>query len=291
MYHRTLFYNIWGPRHPEAIFDYIDKVRPHIAGLSEVTLNAAADADPETLVHTSTRDDEPASYLNGLDRLLERFEHEYEIVYHTAQLEPWKCQMTGRVLDHIGFGNVLMFKRRLRVLEVSTKTILAHVRTEHTKPRTLMSVVTRDLDGVTVTAHLHGVWIPKNTKGDHPWRNEQSLEVREELRSLRDKHNADRVIFGGDLNLDIDTEALFILEGAGSDMPFVNIVKASGTKDTRTRAYRKYDEPGESRHADYALVWERDSSCDYMLEVRNELEASDHAPLLLVRSALRKGDI
>jgi excinuclease ABC subunit B len=99
---------------------------------------------------------------------------------------------------------------------------------------------------------MHGLWIPGNTKGDSPERILQSKLVRAELEKLMRQKGARKLVFGGDLNLSIDTKALKVLEGADSNLPLRNLVCAFDVSSTRTQLYRKHGEGPQ--HADYVFV-------------------------------------
>ncbi len=281
---RTLFWNLWGLRHPKRVLDFIEAQCIDIGCFTEVpTMGKQYPYD--SVVYTSTgRSDEPPSILNGLERLIERFDRDFAVYHYSPELNSWTCKQTGNTFDYVGFGSALLVRRGMEILNVHTTPILADVRTELVRPRVLMSVVTDGPDGRTITSHLHGVWIPENTKGDDPLRDRQSMEVRTELIRLRNLYHADRVVFGGDLNLDLHTRALAALEGARTDFPLFNFVRGMGTKSTRTKAYRKHGKLGESAYADYVFHWEREPHDWFSFKVHNEEDSSDHAPLVLNRA-------
>lgn len=136
-----------------------------------------------------------------------------------------------------------------------------------------------------LVAHLHGVWFEENTKGDHPARLEQSTAITLKLDRLRRMYQVDKIIFGGDLNLDINTEALRRLERGGVVSPPLrlrNLIREFDIVDTRTSAYRKHGQAGETMYADYALV--SSNVCVHDFTVDTKLTISDHAPLVLTFS-------
>lgn len=71
-------------------------------------------------------------------------------------------------------------------------------------------------------AHLHGVWVAHNTKGDDPLRTTQSVLVLKHVSELSRNYNAPHIVFGGDLNLDHNTHALALLEQGFEGMPLRN---------------------------------------------------------------------
>lgn len=123
---------------------------------------------------------------------------------------------------------------------------------------------------------FHGIWIKENTKGDDGsgMRLQQSKIVRDSIRHMAKVQQVDKIILGGDFNLDIDTKALHALEGDS----LINLIRTHGITDTRTSYYRNYS-AGGSLYADYALVSPQVEVLDFT--VLNHVMASDHAPLLL----------
>ena len=88
-------------------------------------------------------------------------------------------------------------------------------------------------------------------------------------------YGVDKIIFGGDFNLDINTNALRLIEGEH----YRNLIKEFGVTSTRTKAYRDYNKDGVSLYADYVLVSQNVNVRSF--QVHNETLASDHAPLVV----------
>jgi hypothetical protein len=73
------------------------------------------------------------------------------------------------------------------------------------------------------------------------------------LDELRQKYECERIVLGGDFNLDITTRALATLEAGLPGLPFRNGVLEAGFTGTRTPHYRHYHNAEHSNFADYLL--------------------------------------
>lgn len=258
--------------------DFIRQCSYDLCGLTEVTRMKLPNS-PVPLVYTSTSPNEPPSYIDGLGELRREFGADYEIEYATPSYDTWQCKRTGKEHHGVGFGSALLMRNGLEILEHASVPILRGTSGVH--ERVLQYAVVRVGGDVYVVAHLHGVWILTNTKGDDPRRNVQSHQVLQYLDEVARRHSTKRIIFGGDLNLALNTEAVAILErGSAYIGPLRNLVREHGIDCTRTPRYRKFDHVHESRHADYVFV----SGDVYVLEfgVDTTVLASDHAPLRLI---------
>jgi len=275
----ALFWNIWGHRHPEGIHRHIESLGSElvVACLTEVTSMRRL-YDPIPRVHTSTDLAEPPSSINGLEQLTATFGGQFDIAYNTPQHRTWRCEVTGTKYDGIGFGSALLIKKGLEVVAIGHHPVLAGM--PNNKERVLQYVVYRKDGNTYIVAHLHGVWIKGNTKGDDPLRDRQSRIVLDFLLTLTRAYGTGHVVFGGDLNLDLNTKALRILErGGGLELRYRNLIRKYKIANTRTPAYRKYGQPDASRYADYVLVSPEVEVHDF--KVMNHVTASDHAPLLV----------
>ncbi len=272
---RILFWNIWGHRHVDALHQYIASRSADIdiCCFTEATSVKHVYGQPQ-YVYTSTDPMEPPSCVNGLELLRRAFEDQYDIFYATGTWHTWTCLHTKVNYPHVGFGSALMIKKHIHIIAQGDIPILESG-VNH-KGRVLQYVVYEARGTSYLVAHLHGVWLQHNTKGDDPVRDEQSKLVRENLERIAKIHKATKTIFGGDLNLDINTKALETLEHGG--MPtFTNLIREYGIENTRTPAYRKYGHPDASRYADYVLVSPEVKVCEFSVD--NNAAASDHAPL------------
>lgn len=283
----AIFWNIWGSRHPTALNRYLERLWDEgleIALLTEVTDTPFDAAIP--LVHTSSRASEPPSHLNGLNRIRNALPKHIQIKYDARERRTWNCQMQADVrIPDVGFGSAMLYDRRtIKPIDIGSTTILG-ANPWDLRPRTLQWIAFQKGSFTYLVAHLHGVWIEGNTKGDHAARLQQSEEVTLWLSFLKRYLEVDKFIFGGDLNLDINTEALRRLERGGVVSPPLrlrNLIREFDIVDTRTSAYRKHGQAGETMYADYALV--SSNVCVHDFTVDTKLTISDHAPLLLTFS-------
>jgi endonuclease/exonuclease/phosphatase family metal-dependent hydrolase len=111
--------------------------------------------------------------------------------------------------------------------------------------------------------NVHGHW-DASGKGDTPNRIVQSNVINEFIESVPYTPK----ILVGDLNLNLNTESITLLEKY-----FINLVKEHGIETTRTELYE-----GEHRHADYVFV-----STEVLVNSFKVLPdvVSDHAPLFI----------
>jgi endonuclease/exonuclease/phosphatase family metal-dependent hydrolase len=227
----------------------------------------------DTVLCHGGRSDEAASQVNGYQQLKHLFDEEYSIHYSSATRGKWDCKQSGTIFRGVGFGSALMMRNDLSVIDLGSELLNLEMHDVHS--RMLQWIVYEKNDVRYLLAHFHGVWVEGNTKGDHAARTQQSLQVRLLLMKLAYMYDVGKIIFGGDFNLDINTEALASLEGEH----YRNLIKELGITNTRTSAYRKYGVEGESMHADYVLVSGNVTVSKF--EVHNEVLASDHAALVV----------
>lgn len=271
----VLFWNIWGHRHPDAIHRYITANRADVCCLTEVT-DTAVPYKQYPKVHTSLDPAEPPSQINGLSQLKSAFVGTYVFYYLSPVWSRWECKVTGNKYYGIGFGSAMAVESDVGILD--TESMYVHV--PDVRPRVLQCMVFRKNGKTTIVAHLHGMWFKENSKGDDPRRITQSRVVLAHLAMLARRHDTKRVVFGGDLNLDIGTEAIAIFERGFDGTPLKNLIREHGIKSTRTPRYRNFGEPGESRYADYVFVTPEIDVHEFSVDT-TEL-ASDHAPLRIV---------
>ncbi|MCA9366079.1 hypothetical protein KC722_00710 [Candidatus Kaiserbacteria bacterium] len=271
----AVFWNVWGHR---KAFEIQAWLKQHLSGVEIFCLTEVTDSGHgENVVHSSTDRNEPPSSLNGRAQLDDLTAHDFGLLYGAAGRDTWSCMLTDKVFDEVGFGSALVYRNDLRVIDLGQKPVVL----DGSVSDRMLQWIVHEVAGVRyLVAHLHGVWIKENTKGDHPLRLEQARQVREHLHHVETAYNVSKTIFGGDLNLALDTNALTALEyGAGSESRYRNLIKERGIKNTRTKSYRKFSMKGESMHADYVLV---SSEVDVVqFSVETEADASDHAPLLI----------
>ncbi len=270
---KVIFWNIWGHRYSREIHDYLmQHANADVMCLTEVTdaTQQEIDKNGRNFVYSG---DEAASQVDGFAQLREQFGDTGEVFYVTADYRKWKCIKTDARFSKVGFGSALIVKNDLSIVEHGHELLAFDE--EDLKSRVLQWIVYIKKNTRYLVAHIHGVWIKGNTKGDHAARDKQSLFIREILARIAHLYGVDKIIFGGDLNLDIETEALKILEGDN----WRNLIKEYGIANTRTAAYRHLGLDGYSMYADYVLV---SQTVDvHSFTVDNNLLASDHAPLIV----------
>jgi exonuclease III len=279
---KAIFWNIWGHRHPEQIHTFLNEHSDaDIICLTEVThVENVGLPFRDTNLCYSDDPNEPPSQVDGYTQLTRWSGDSYTLRYDSATYAPWTCKLRNIRFDEVGFGSVLGGKS----LIYGGAEIISFSEYPEFKSRVLQWGICETQDCRYLIAHIHGVWIPTNTKGDHDARLHQSCEIRRHLQSIAQQFQVDKVVFGGDLNLDITTEALRVLESGvhPSDAVYRNLVKEHKITNTRTKSYRKMGLPGLSMFADYVLV--NETVDVHSFEVYNHIDASDHAPLVVTFS-------
>ena len=274
---KVLFLNIWAGRQEAELIDFISsQLNPFdIMCLTEVShLKGAL---PKTYVHLD-KQSRPA-LLDAHNLLSNKFYRFYDHRFNAFGEEPWTCLETGDMYDKVLFGSSLFHLRHGAFTVIQGGAEQINTGHANGKPRVLQWICVNMAGTRYLIAHLHGVWIRDNTKGDSPERDTQSRMVRIELVRLMAKCGAKKLVFGGDFNLDLETNALRRLEGWGSDgMQLKNLVRENGITSTRTPLYRKHG-TGETLHADYVLTTPNVDVRSFIVD--NTALVSDHAPLMV----------
>jgi hypothetical protein len=285
---QVIFWNTWSHRHPGGVNGFL---RRHQSETDVFCLTEVTDIHPQhvdeqgsNLKHNKPageRPDEPPLLVDSLFNTKTVLDGEFKHFYDSSRRSDWRCEQSSRKFPNVGFGSALFFRRNLNVIKTGSSILCQNLEGGEVRPRTVQWIVYEKGGVRYLVAHLHGIWIASNTKGDHPARMVQSIELLELLKTLSIFMDVDKIIFGGDLNLDISTRALHMLcdEDGKRVGPFRNLIKEFGLTNTRTKEYRKYHTPGESKFADYAFVGENVGVRDF--KVLNHVTASDHAPLIL----------
>ena len=279
-YSHVVFYNIWGHRVPLGINLYLQSLvsSVDIVCLTEVT-HMGLKYDPAPAVHSSEDLKEPPSYINGVDQIIQAVGEDYAIHYFSPSYKTKECVVTRAVYKQVGYGSALLLKKNLDV--VFTGHVPIVFKSDRANNRVLQYVIYDKASIRYLVAHLHGVWIKDNTKGDDSLRDFQSAEVLEHLFRLKHTYQVNKIVFGGDLNLALDTRALRKFEYDDTGEPlFRNLIRYHSLNNTRTPRYRKFHVPNETMHADYAFVTPNVEVAKFSVE--NHIEASDHAPVHVI---------
>jgi endonuclease/exonuclease/phosphatase family metal-dependent hydrolase len=277
---KAIFWNIWGHRHPEQINNFLNQHRDaDFICLTEVThVESIGLPFRDTILCYSDNPNEAPSQVNGYDQLQQHLSDRYSFRYDSATYAPWTCQVRDIQFNNVGFGSMVGVKYGEKI----HAEIIAFPEYPKLKPRVLQWVI-HERNGVRyLIAHIHGVWIKGNTKGDHPARLIQSKKVREIIKRECLNQRIDKVIFGGDLNLDAKTQSLSLLqcgEQCESDEQFYNLITDFGITNTRTKEYRDYETAGAILYADYVFTSQTVDVHEFT--VHNDVLASDHAPLVV----------
>ena len=282
----AMFWNIWGHREPMRLAEYLQqRLRSvDVFALTEVTsAPLLAETWPLAYTHNNPKSSEPPAMMAGAQHLVEHvFTEDYAVKFAYPEKRDWECVQTGTIYADVAFGSVLAYRYDALEYVEDGHELIIDGNEYGVTPRVLQWLVFKRGSFTYLFCHLHGAWIADNTKGDHPVRERQSFEVLETIHSIVHSRGVDKVIFGGDLNLDINTDALKQLEEGHPAFPgleLTNQVRRLGFENTRTPRYRKYGVPGESKHADHVLtgpgvVVDR-------MTIDNDAMASDHAPLVV----------
>ena len=279
---QVIFWNIWGHRHPNALHKFMQQHAPttDIFCLTEVT-DVALEVVGQVGSALKYGHDllEKPQHVDGRAQLDAKFQGEYQHLYASSRRSDWKCEKYGRIFPAVGFGSSLMFRHDLQF--IATGENLLCEGWQNIRPRIVQWLVYEKNYIRYLVAHFHGIWIADNTKGDDPARIRQSLEFLRLLKLIVSQQAVDKIVFGGDFNLDIKTRALVLLKDQRRSQagPFKNLIEEFAINDTRTTEYRKYDWPEESMHADHVFIGPNVQV--HSFNVLNNVRASDHAPLVV----------
>lgn len=188
-----------------------------------------------------------------------------------AQLKALLSDHTGLYAPRFGsFGQAIFIRKGILIDAYTVRTMkdgFGRILSEGNQP-SIAQCIDIVCDGTNYRMiNVHGLWIPGKGKGDSPERIEQSEAI------LQLVSESDRsVILCGDLNLDLDTESIHMLERAG----LRNWVRNNGITSTRSELYTKV-----IRFADYIFT-SRDIPVT-SFEVLPDT-VSDHLPLRLALS-------
>ena len=280
MTNSALFWNVWGHRNASDVNATLE----NLLDVDVICLTEVTDADALDIVSNGTNlvygsRDEAPTQVDGYNQVGEVLCDTHGISYASATRRNWRCEDTKVKFSSVGFGAVIALRNDCKLIsrgESKYKTSDKDI-----KDRVLQWVVYEKQGIRYLVAHMHGVWIKDNTKGDHIVRDEQSRFVRNLLSMCAKKYSVRKIVFGGDFNLDIDTQALRILEEGEDETDFklINLIKEYSVINTRTSAYREYGKVGRSMYADYVLVSEDIGIDAFVVDSKNN--ASDHAPLIV----------
>lgn len=277
-----LFLNTWTHSRRQTIEHYLEghKNTLHIAGFSEVMHTPIADSED------SCQQGDWLRHVNSMTLIDDQFGESYSTWYmpnSTHRKET--CEVTGKIYCNTSFGNMLLVRNDISVVEAGSREIFPEAKNQEGQiisPRSAQYVVFLHQEVVYLVLHYHGLWIKGNTKGDAPERTVQSARMLMALQELQSKYSVDKIIFGGDFNLDIDAHALQMLEGGRPGLhegTYRNLIKECRITDTRTNLYREHGKPGKSMYADYVFV---SPNVKVHQCVAPNIPVSDHRPIELV---------
>lgn len=256
------FANNWQGRCQDELLDYVAQCarRDQVLFFSEVeSVPAHHPQGQSTEPCYITASDGGKVMVNQGNVLQQRFQDEFHCWFFGENRKTYVCRKTGTEHAGVEYGNFMMVHRSVKLIAYGHEFVYGQFRDGppalgSVSPRLLHHVVV-EIDRVRyLLAHMHGIWLANNTKGDSP---ERTLQSRNVLSALQEAHSIgsiDKGVLGGDFNLDLDTEALAILESGFGKVQFRNAIKTFNvTGGTRTLHYRNRDKDGHSQYADYAL--------------------------------------
>ena len=209
--------------------------------------------------------------------------HRWRNIYSANNVwTPFQSEPAGKEINDAKFGNFLCLNSLLTIVDYGDRIVIRENENEYRCQKLQYAVISHDT-GTYLIVSYHGMWIRRNTKGDAPEQYEQSENLLRIVRELINEYAVDKVIFGGDLNLGLNTEALRTIEtsepvpGRGT---FRNLIREFKIENTRTELYRHHGLPGYE-HADYVFVSLQVTVDDFQVP---DMPISDHRPLILTIS-------
>lgn len=192
------------------------------------------------------------------------------------------CDRTEACFDEVRFGNLILLRADIKQIDRGVETAFPGVDSigEQISRRNMQWIVIEHNHRHYLIVNVHGIWIKGNTKGDAPERLTQTAYIMSSIEQLKARYNIDRIILGGDFNLDIDTHALSGFEGRilPHTLALRNLIREYSVKNTRTSLYREHGNPGKSMYADYVFVSEKVKVTSFEVP---DIPVSDHRPMLL----------
>ena len=263
----ALIGNNWGGRSQQTLIDYVVAQAETCDLMAFTEVNHLPGTDGTVpLYMTNPRDKASGLHdqimLNQFEVLSQELYWTHAPYFTAENCHTYMCA-SGAKYPQTQYGNALFTHCSIDVIETGSIFILGEFNgtlENGSSPRVLQYVVFRMNGQWYLFAHFHGVWYkcPRtgNTKSDGPLRVTQSANVLTTLEKIAAKYAVEKVVFGGDFNLDIDTHALRMFEqgSAAGLMKFRNLIKEFGITNTRTPLYREWGNPDASMFADYVFV-------------------------------------
>jgi hypothetical protein len=279
MFQKTITFvaaNSWGNCQNEAFTSFIrgQSKQADVLGISEVFHTPSAD------LYQVSHENSWVQHLNNRELLTTDLSitapDQFDSLYVPNSVNETRCcTKTKTVVAGSNFGNIL-FTRKGPVTRTGSNVIFAGIKNTDKSPsaRNCQWAVVRRNGLNHLLLQFHGMWIEGNTKGNSPYRDQQSQSVIMLIDYLKILYNIDKVVFGGDFNLDIDTTALQLFVDAG----YRNLNVELGHRNTRTELYREYNNPDASKYADYMFVSDTVNVVDFQVP---NIPISDHRPLII----------
>ncbi len=278
-----LYANNWQGRVGTELLKYLDKqvLKRDVIFGSEVEAQMSGDQIRPQRTQVFAYKQDGQVMVNQANVLMARYSGDFHMEFSGENQRTYHCHTTGLTYESVQYGNIMMVSNRLKRIDIGSVFIFGEfthrkVGGHSATPRVLQYAVVEKNFTRFIFAHFHGLWIQGNTKGDCLERDTQSENVLCVLEELRKKYQTEKIILGGDFNLDITTRALAKLEAGLCDMPLRNGVRKAGFTGTRTPLYRNYHDPNHSNFADYLLYGGQVSLRSLKLGAAN---ASDHHSL------------
>lgn len=165
------------------------------------------------------------------------------------------------------FGLAIFVKREIKVDDsgdffIYGKRYIFNPNDLNTLPKNAQYLTFTNSGKKFTICNLHGIW-RKDGKDDSPSRLEQSRK----LNKFLNKQVGEKILCG-DLNLDINTKSIEILEEN-----LANLIKKHNIKTTRNENF-----PGNEKFADYMFVSKGINVLTFQVP---NIEISDHLPMIL----------
>ncbi len=265
---QVLFGNNWGGRMQDALIDHVVQKADICDVMAFTEVNHTPNMHDRDPVYSTNKSDYVAGnpgkiMVNQFAVLKQALTATHTGYFAAENTSTYHCAVSGARHRNVHYGDALFVASEKKVIEQGAVFILGSYE-ERPKgtpsPRVLQYTVLEEDGEKYLIAHFHGVWfkdkVTGSTKSDAPIRITQSANVLTTLEEIAVRHNLHKVVFGGDLNLDHNTQALRMLESGSiaGNLRYRNLISEYGITSTRTPLYRDYHTPGMSRYADYVFV-------------------------------------
>ena len=249
--------NTWGGKQYKPLISFIKK---HSANTDIFSFQEVFNTTSETLENSGFR----LNLYSEISILLSNFQGYFLSTvdnYIAGSFQP-------NIIDfNLSWGQAIFVKKKIKVKSSGSFYVYGS-KTEfdpkdwNSFPRAVLYVTLQEESSLFTICNLHGIWT-KEGKADTSSRISQSSRINDFL----DKQGGEKIL-AGDLNLNMDTQSIKILE-----KKMINLIKNYNIPTTRSSFF-----PRLEKFADYTFVTPDIKVLNFEVP---DVEISDHLPMML----------